>query len=128
MFARFGVPSSLRTENGPQFVSEEFEMFLQARGVEHHRSMLLWPQANGNGSLLRCLQIVHLEKKNWHSELISWLSAYRSTPQVTTGGATPFSLMFGHEMRSKLPELRMYTIDVSREEARDKDWSNKLKG
>ena len=47
MFARFGVPFYLRTDNGPQFVSEEFESFLQAHGVEHRRTTPLWPQANG---------------------------------------------------------------------------------
>ena len=36
--------------------------------------------------------------------------------------------MFGREMRSKLPELRRKTVDVSREATRDTDWSNKLKG
>ena len=30
MFARFGIPYSLRTDNGPQFVSDEFEKFLVA--------------------------------------------------------------------------------------------------
>ena len=132
VFARFGVPFSLRTDNGPQFVSGEFEAFLRIYGVEHRTTTPLWPAANGeverqNRSLLKCLQIAHLEKKNWRSELISWLTAYRSTPQVTTG-ATPFSLMFGREMRSKLPELRRETVDVSREATRDTDWSNKLKG
>ena len=129
MFARFGVPFSLRTDNGPQFVSEEFETFLRSHGVEHRRTTPLWPQANGeverqNRSLLKCLRIAHLEKKNLRTELVTWLTAYRSTPQVTTG-ATPFSLMFGREMRSKLPELRRETVDVSREETRDKDWSSK---
>ena len=47
MFARFGVQFSLRTDNGPQFVSEEFQSFLKARGVEHRRTTPLWPQANG---------------------------------------------------------------------------------
>lgn len=132
MFARFGVPFSLRTDNGPQFVSEEFESFLQAYGVEHRRTTPLWPQANGeverqNRSLLKCLQIANLEGKNWRTELVTWLAAYRSTPQTTTG-ATPYYLMFGREMRSKLPELRRETAQVPREEVRDRDWSNKLKG
>ena len=65
MFARFGVPFSLRTDNGPQFVSEEFyESFLQAHGGEHRRTTPLWPQANGeverqNRSLLKYLQNVN---------------------------------------------------------------------
>ena len=60
MFARFDVPFSLRTDNGPQFVSEEFESFLQAHGVAHGRTTPLWPQANceverQNRSLFRLL-------------------------------------------------------------------------
>ena len=73
------------------------------------------------------VQIAHLERKNLRTELVTWLTAFRSTPQVTIG-ATLFSLMFGREMRSKLQELRRERVDVSREETRDKDWSNKLKG
>ena len=132
MFVRFGVPFSLRTDNGPQFVSEEFESFLQAHGVDHRRTTPLWPQANGeverqNRSLLKCLQIAYVEGKNCRTEFVTWLAAYRSTPQAATG-ASPFSLMFGREMRTKLPELRRETVEVSREEVRDRDWSNKLKG
>ena len=61
------------------------------------------PQDNGeverqNRSLLECLQVARREKKNWRSELISWVTPYRC--------ATPFSLMFGQEMRTKHPELR----------------------
>ena len=132
MFARFGVPYSLRTDNGPQFVSEEFRSFLQTNGIEHRRTTPLWPQANGeverqNRSLLKCLQIANLEGKNWRIELVTWLAACRSTPQATTG-ATPYFLMFGREMRSKLPELRRESVQVPLEEVRDRDWSNKLKG
>ena len=36
--------------------------------------------------------------------------------------------MLGREMRTKLPELRRETVEVPREEVRDCDWSNKLKG
>ena len=50
--------------------------------------------------------------------------AYRSTPQVSTG-ATPVFLMFGREIKSKLPELRP-DRSVIDESTRDRDWSNKL--
>ena len=33
--ARFCVPFSLKTDNGLQFGSKEFELFLQAHDVEH---------------------------------------------------------------------------------------------
>ena len=36
--------------------------------------------------------------------------------------------MFGREMRTRLPELTRETLQLSREEVRDLDWSNKLKG
>ena len=47
MSARFGVPFYLRTDNGPQCVSGEFEAFLRLHGVEHRTATLLWPAANG---------------------------------------------------------------------------------
>ena len=38
LFARFGIPEQLASENGPQFVSDEFESFLSQNGVKHIRS------------------------------------------------------------------------------------------
>ena len=35
--------------------------------------------------------------------------------------------LFGHEVRSKLPELRRETVGVPGEEVRERDWSSKLK-
>ena len=34
IFARFGVPQTLKTDNGPQLISEEFETFLAENGVD----------------------------------------------------------------------------------------------
>ncbi|XP_022788128.1 uncharacterized protein K02A2.6-like [Stylophora pistillata] len=47
IFSRFGVPHTLKTDNGPQLVSEEFEAFLAENGIEHRTTTPLWPQANG---------------------------------------------------------------------------------
>ena len=129
MFARFGFPFSLRTDNGPQFVSEEFEAFLRTNGIQHQKSTPLWPQAKGeverqNRSLLKFLQITHLEEKNWRTELHVWLMAHRSTPQTTTG-TTPCYMMFGREVRSKLPELKRETVGVPSEEVRQRYWTGK---
>ena len=73
-------------------------------------SPLLWPQANGhverqNRTLLKSLKVAHTEGKNWREELQKFLLAYRTTPQTSTG-VTPAFLMFGRELKAKLPELR----------------------
>ena len=131
IFARYGFPHSLKSDNGRQFVSEEFENFLTECGIEHRKSPPLWPAANGeveaqNRSLVKMLKIAKVEGKQWKLELVNFLMAYRSTPQVTTG-QTPYFLMFGREMRTKLPELRVDKT-LRDEGVRDKDWEQKLRG
>ena len=106
IFAWFGVPHTLKTDNGPQLVSEEFETFLAKNGVEHRTTRPLWPQANGevqrqNPTLMKSVHIAHIEGKDSRQELQTFLTAYRSTPEMTTRAT-----MFGREMRSKLPDLR----------------------
>ena len=129
IFARFGYPHSLKSDNGRQFVSEEFQRFLQEANIEHRTSPPLWPQANGeverqNRTLLKALTVAQAEGKDWRRELSQFLLAYRSTPQATTG-RTPAFLMFKRELRSKLPELRE-DMDGFDESVREWDWRNKL--
>ena len=71
------------------------------------------------------MKIAAAEGKRWIDELPKFLLAYGSTPQVSTG-ATPASLMFGKEIRTKLPELRPEK-SLRDESTRDKDWEQKLK-
>ena len=47
IFTRFGVPHTLKMDNRPQFISEEFRVFLAENGIEHRTSPPLWPQTNG---------------------------------------------------------------------------------
>ena len=129
IFALFGVPYTLKTDNGPRFISEEVKAFLVKNGIEDRTTPPLWPQANGeverqNRTLWKEIQIAQIEGKVWRQELHKFLTAYRSTPQVTTGVA-PFFLMFGREMRSKLPELRR-EAPITNEEIRDQHWTRKL--
>lgn len=131
IFTRYGYPFSLKSDNASQFVSEEFESFLVSHGVQHRTSPPLWPQANGeverqNRTLLKSLKVAEAEGKKWKDELDKFLLAYRTTPHSSTG-ATPAFMMFGRELRTKLPELRPHK-SVLDEGIRDRDWSRKLTG
>ena len=89
IFARHGLPESLTSDNGPQFVAKAFTGYMEQQGSRHHRVTAKWPQANGeverqNSSLLKRLQITHAEKKDWKEELNVYLAAQRSLPHSTT--------------------------------------------
>ena len=47
MFAANGLPEHVVTDNGPQFVSEEFVQFLKENGIKHTRSAPYHPASNG---------------------------------------------------------------------------------
>ena len=128
IFARHGLPESLTSDNGPQFIATEFTESMEQQGIRHHKVTAKWPQANGeverqNSSLLKRLQIAHAEKKNWKKELNVYLAGYRSLPHPTTG-VSPAELLFGRKIRTKLPGLS----DVHVEEGvRDRDSEQKSK-
>ena len=47
IFATFGVPQVVRTDNGPHFNSSEFENFSDYLGFRHRKVTPRWPRANG---------------------------------------------------------------------------------
>lgn len=109
MFARHGVPLKIKSDNGPQFVSDAYRCYLQENGIEQLHSTPLWPQANGeverqNRTILKAIRTAHATGGNWRRELNKFLLAYRVTPHTTTGVA-PAELMFGRALRTKLPEM-----------------------
>ena len=128
-FVTHGLPISLRTDNGPQFVSETFKSFLSENGIAHHRSTPLWPQANGeverqNRSIMKRIRIEHASGRDWKQDLLRFIAVHRSTPNATTG-VTPAELLYRRKLRTKLPELDNFSPDDL--EVRDKDCKNKGK-
>ena len=129
-FARYGIPETLRSDNGPQFCSAEFESFLEENGIVHETSTPFWPQANGeverqNKTLLKAIRAAHAEGKDWRKELPKFLVAYRNTPHTVTGVA-PNKLVFKYPIKTKIPSLADRE-DEDREEKdiRVRDWMHK---
>lgn len=109
MFTTHGLPLSLRTDNGPHFVSKEFEAFLTENGISDRKTTPLWPQANGevehqNRSIMKHVRIAHSQNIDWKADLQRYLVMYRSTPHSTTG-VSPAELLYNRPIITKLPQL-----------------------
>ena len=47
IFSRHGLPTTIKSDNGPQFRSEEFREYCKQNGIVHLKTTSKWPQANG---------------------------------------------------------------------------------
>ena len=47
LFARFGIPREIVSDNGPQFISHEMKEFLKSNGIRHMTSAPFNPRTNG---------------------------------------------------------------------------------
>jgi rubredoxin len=132
VFTTHGLPLSLKSDNGPQFISTEFREFVTTHGIEHRHTTPLWPQANGeverqNRTLMKAIRIAHSEGKDWRRELNTFLLAYRSTPHQTTG-VSPAELLFKRKIRTKMPDIDSIIKTELDESIRDRDKIRKEQG
>ncbi|KAG7579052.1 Reverse transcriptase domain [Arabidopsis thaliana x Arabidopsis arenosa] len=102
IICRHGVPYEIVTDNGPQFISHEFEAFCSDWGIKVSYSTPRYPQGNGQAEAANKTILSNLKKRlnhlkgGWYNELQPVLWAYRTTPRRSTG-ETPFSLVYGME-------------------------------
>ena len=47
LFSRYGLPEILRSDNGPQYNSDEFATYMKEHGIRHVTSSPYYPQSNG---------------------------------------------------------------------------------
>ena len=79
-FACYGIPEVVLTDNGPQFISTEYEGLCQCNRVHHMTSSPYWPQGNGRGEAAVKV-IKRMLQKAGKPHLNEALLNYRNTPQ-----------------------------------------------
>ena len=110
LFSAYGLPEQLVSDNGPQFVSEEFQTFMKQNGVKHIRCAPYHPSSNGAAErfIQTFKQAMKASEKDGHSvshRLANFLMTYRSTPHTTTNVA-PCTLFLQREIRTRFHLLQ----------------------
>ena len=107
MFARYGIPQQLVSDNGSQFTLEEFCKFMKANGIKHTLVAPYHPRSNGQAErfVQTFKQFFKVEDSDSIMQsLVRFLSSYRTTPNST--GQTPAELFLNHRLRTRLDLMR----------------------
>ena len=109
IFARNGIPHQLVSDNGPQFVSDEFRNFMKVNGIRHIRTAVYHPASNGEAecfvqTLKNALKRGKTDPGNLKQKLAQFLLRYRTTPSTVTA-RTPAELFLKRQLRTRLDLL-----------------------
>ena len=112
LFAAYGLPLQVVTDNGPQFVSDEFAGFMRGNGIRHIKMLLtiplrtVWPNdSRFVQSLKQALKTNISSGRPLSHHLANFLLTYRSSPHATTG-VSPCSLFLKRQVRTRFDLLK----------------------
>jgi hypothetical protein len=132
IFACFGLPLEIISDNGSTFISANFSQFLSEFGVKHFTSSTYYPQGNGqaestNKNLVKILKrIIDDKPHQWHTLLTYALWDDHTTTKNNTGH-TPFSLLYGQEVVMPVElQLTSLRLAMQAEELNSTDISQRM--
>ena len=99
VFAKYGLPTALHSDQGRNFESAMLQQTLDAFGIRKSRTTAYHPEGYGmverfNHTLLQLLRTYTETHDEWEHYLPFVLFAYRTAVHSSTG-VSPFALMFG---------------------------------
>lgn len=98
----FGVPEFIHSDNGKQFISEQFKIFLAKYGISHIKTAFYSPQANASERVNRSiLQIIRSFIKNDHTQwdcLLSSVAFALRSSYHSSINMEPYYALFGLNM------------------------------
>ena len=110
IFARNGLCKQLVSDNGPQFISEEFAQFMKSNGILHLKSAAYHAATNGQAERLvqsfkNSMRAMKSEPGDIGKKIANFLLSYRNTVHSTTN-ETPAKLFLGRNLRTRLDLLK----------------------
>ena len=103
LFARYGIPEEVISDNGPQFASRKFKQFAESWEFKHTTTSPTYPQANGQvektiGTTKSVLKKAHEDGTDPYIALLE----NRNTP-ITGLKYSPAQLFLNRRLKTKLP-------------------------
>ena len=112
IFARFGIPKTLVSDNGPEFVSDDLKQWCESLGIKKMESPVYHPGANGLAE--RAVQTVKRALQAWSPNLNVSFGAFLQRALMThrntskTSFKTPVELLLGRRVR--LPAIADFDL------------------
>ena len=104
-FARYGIPRIIVSDGGPQFTSQEFNLFMTSWGISNHTSSPMHQRANGKEeSAVKIMKSLLIKTYKDGGDPYEAILEQRNTPCQGTA-LSPAEMMFNHKTRSFLPSL-----------------------
>ena len=102
LFSCYGLPEQIVSDNGPQFISSEFDKFMKGNGIEHVRCSPYQPSSNGAAerfvrNFKEAMKASKHDGVTFTQRLNNFLLKYHSSPNSTTSTA-PATLFLGREL------------------------------
>lgn len=109
-FARYGIPDTLVTDNGPQFSSESFKQFSRCYGFQHCTSSPHYPQSNGRAEkAVQTVKSLMRKADEDNKDIYLAILELRNTP-INDQLGSPAQRLMGRRTKTLLPTSNQLLI------------------